>query len=144
MLFSSGEFPAFVAIILYAVLPAIRYTKHGIINIPRPIIEATDLSGATRMQKLFQVQIPLALPDIMLGINQVLMMAFGMLVVTALVGTRGLEYSALESLAKVRPGQGIVTGLGIAFLCIIIDRMITAASVLTRRKLGMASQTAAL
>ena len=144
MLFSSGEFPAFVAIILYAVLPAIRYTKHGIINIPRPIIEATDLSGATRMQKLFQVQIPLALPDIMLGINQVLMMAFGMLVVTALVGTRGLEYSALESLAKVRPGQGIVTGLGIAFLCIIIDRMITAASVLTRRKLGMAAQTAAL
>ena len=85
------------------------------------------------------VQIPLSLPDIMLGINQVLMMAFGMLVITSLVGTRGLEQKALESLGKVNPGQGIVTGLGIAFLCIIIDRMVTASSILTRRRLGLAT-----
>ena len=138
MLFATGEFPAFVAIVMYAVLPAIRYTKHGIANIPRPIIEATDLSGATRMQKLFQVQIPLALPDILLGVNQVLMMAFGMLVITALVGTRGLEQEALTSLAKVRPGTGVITGLGIACLVIVSDRMITATSVLARRRLGLA------
>jgi len=138
MLFSTGDFPAFVAIVMYAVLPAIRYTKHGILNIPRPILEATDLSGATRLQKLFQVQIPLALPDILLGINQVLMMAFGMLVITSLVGTRGLEQEALASLAKVNPGQGIVAGLGIALLVIMADRMVTAGSVLTRRRLGLA------
>ena len=138
MLFAAGDFPAFVAIVLYAVLPAIRYTKHGIMNISRPILEATDLSGATRMQKLFQVQIPLALPDILLGVNQVLMMAFGMLVITSLVGTRGLEQEALTSLAKVNPGQGIIAGLGIAFLVIMADRMITATSVLTRRRLGLA------
>lgn len=144
MLFATGEFPAFVAIVMYAVLPAIRYTKHGIANIPRPIIEATDLSGATRMQKLFQVQIPLALPDILLGVNQVLMMAFGMLVITALVGTRGLEQEALTSLAKVRPGTGVITGLGIACLVIVSDRMITAASVLTRRRLGLASAAPAM
>ena len=107
-------------------------------NISRPILEATDLSGATRMQKLFQVQIPLALPDILLGVNQVLMMAFGMLVITSLVGTRGLEQEALTSLAKVNPGQGIIAGLGIAFLVIMADRMITATSVLTRRRLGLA------
>ena len=94
------------------------------------------------MQKLFQVQIPLALPDIMLGVNQVLMMAFGMLVITALVGTRGLEHEALFSLGKVQPGRGIISGLGIAFLCIIADRMITAASIHMRRKLGLAPRTA--
>ena len=138
MLWATGEFPAYVAIVVYAVLPAIRYTKHGIQNIPRGILEATDLSGATRTQKLFQVQIPLALPDIMLGINQVLMMAFGMLVITALVGTRGLEHEALFSLGKVQPGRGIVSGLGIAFLSIVADRMITAASIHMRRKLGLA------
>ena len=138
MLFSTGDFPAFVAIVMYAVLPAIRYTKHGIMNIPRSILEATDLSGATRLQKLFLVQIPLALPDILLGVNQVLMMAFGMLVITSLVGTRGLEQEALTSLAKVNPGQGLIAGLGIAFLVIMSDRMVNAASVLTRRRLGLA------
>ena len=144
MLFSTGDFPAFVAIVMYAVLPAIRYTKHGIMNIPRSILEAADLSGATRMQKLFHVQIPLALPDIMLGINQVLMMAFGMLVITSLVGTRGLEQEALASLAKVSPGQGIIAGLGIAFLVIMSDRMVTAASVHTRRRLGLAPTATAI
>ena len=88
------------------------------------------------------MQIPLALPDIMLGVNQVLMMAFGMLVITALVGTRGLEHEALFSLGKVQPGRGIISGLGIAFLCIIADRMITAASIHMRRKLGLAPRTA--
>ena len=66
---------------------------------------------------------PLALPDIMLGINQVLMMAFGMLVITALVGTRGLEHELCFSLGKVQPGRGIVSGLGIAFLSIVADRI---------------------
>ena len=144
MLFSIGEFPAFVAIVLYAVLPAIRYTKHGLINTPRPIIEATDMSGATRAQKLFLVQIPLALPDIMLGMNQTVMMAFGMLVITALVGTRGLEHEALFALGAVKPGQGIVAGLGIAFLSIMVDRLMTVASVLTRRRLGLAARPAAV
>lgn len=143
MLFSIGDFPAFVAIVLYAVLPAIRYIKHGIINTPRPILEATDMSGATRAQKLFLVQIPLALPDIMLGMNQTVMMAFGMLVITALVGTRGLEHEALFALGTVKPGQGIVSGLGIAFLSIMVDRLLTVASVLTRRRLGLAARPAA-
>ena len=107
------------------------------------ILEATDLAGATRLQKLIFVQLPLALPDIMLGINQVLMMAFGMLVITALVGTRGLEHEALFSLGAVKPGQGIVSGLGIAALSIIADRLITAGSVLMRRRLGLAPRSVA-
>ncbi len=143
MLFSTGEFPAFVAIVLYAVLPAIRYTKHGILNVPRPLLEAADLSGATRVQKLLLVQVPLALPDIMLGVNQTVMMAFGMLVITALVGTRGLEHVTLFALGAVKPGEGIVAGLGIAFLSIILDRLITAGSVLTRRRLGLAGRSSA-
>ena len=143
MLFATGEFPAFVAIVLYAILPAVRYTKHGILHIQPSILEATDLAGATRLQKLIFVQLPLALPDIMLGINQVLMMAFGMLVITALVGTRGLEHEALFSLGAVKPGQGIVSGLGIAALSIIADRLITAGSVLMRRRLGLAPRSVA-
>jgi len=80
----------------------------------------------------------------LLGVNQVLMMAFGMLVITALVGTRGLEQEALTSLAKVTPGQGIIAGLGIAFLVIMSDRMIAAASVHTRRRLGLAAASPAI
>ena len=78
----------------------------------------------------------------MLGINQVLMMAFGMLVITSLVGTRGLEHEALYSLAKVQPGRGIISGLGIAFLSIMADRMITAGSIHMRRRLGLAPRSA--
>jgi glycine betaine/proline transport system permease protein len=137
MLFSIGEFPALVAIVLYALPPVIRYTKEGIRAVPQTIIEAADLSGCTRAQKLIQVQIPLALPDIMLGINQTVMMAFGMLVITALVGTRGLEQETLIAISKVRPGEGIVAGLGIAFLSIILDRLIGGASHRLRRRLGL-------
>ncbi len=144
MLFSIGEFPALVAIVLYALPPGIRYTKQGIRNTPRSILEAADLSGCTRAQRLFHVEIPLALPYIMLGVNQTVMMAFGMLVITALVGTRGLEHDTLVAISKVRPGEGIVAGLGIAFLSIIVDRLITTGSNLLRRRLRIGTMLVAV
>jgi glycine betaine/proline transport system permease protein len=135
MLFGIGEFPALVAIVLYAIAPAIRYTKQGIRSVSKSVVEAAELSGCTRAQRLYYVEVPLALPVIMLGVNQTIMMAFGMLVITALVGTRGLEHDTLVAISKVRPGDGIVAGLGIAFLSILSDRITIAGGNLVRSRL---------
>ncbi|MEQ9487959.1 MAG: ABC transporter permease subunit [Alphaproteobacteria bacterium] len=128
MLFSIGDFPALVAIVLYALPPAIRYTKEGIRGVPVSFLEAAKMSGCSRMQTLSHVQIPIAFPQILLGINQTVMLSFGMLVITALVGTRGLEETTLDAIAKVKPGTGLIAGLGIAMLSIVIDRLIRALS----------------
>lgn len=128
MLVGVGEFAGLIAIVAYSLPPGVRYAKQGIRNIARSSAEVADMSGCTARQKLWHVQLPLALPDIMLGINQTIMFAFGMLVITALVGTRGLEHDTLVAIAKVQPGEGIVAGLGIAFLSIITDRLIVRAS----------------
>ena len=124
MLFGVGEFAGLVAIVAYSLPPGVRYTKQGIQNVAKSCLAAADMAGCTKLQKLANVQLPLALPDIMMGINQTIMFAFGMLVITALVGTRGLEHDTLVAISKVQPGEGIVAGLGIAFLSIIIDRLI--------------------
>jgi glycine betaine/proline transport system permease protein len=136
MLFSLGDFPAMVAIVVYALPPAIRYAKDGIKRVPKSIIEAADLSGCTRWQKLWFVQVPFALPEIMLGVSQTVLMAFGMLVITALVGTRGLEQETLIAVSKARVGEGLIAGLGISFLSIIADRLITHGSSKVRKRLG--------
>ena len=136
MLFSLGDFPAMVAIVVYALPPAIRYAKDGITRVPKSIIEAADLSGCTRWQKLWFVQVPFALPEIMLGVSQTVLMAFGMLVITALVGTRGLEQETLIAVSKARVGEGLIAGLGISFLSIIADRLITHGSSQVRKRLG--------
>lgn len=90
MLFRVGDFAAMIAVVAYAIPPVVRYTDHGIRKIPPALIEAARTSGCTRRQILWKVQIPLALPEIMLGINQTIMFALSMLVITALVGTRDL------------------------------------------------------
>jgi len=126
MIFSIGDFPAFVAIVLYALAPAIRYTSAGIRCVAPNLIEGARMSGCTQTQVTAFVRLPLALPTIMLGLNQVVMMAFGMLVITALVGTRGLEEVTLVAIAKVAPGDGLLAGLGIAGMAIVCDRYLRA------------------
>ncbi len=136
MLFGLGDFPAMVAIVLYALPPAIRYAKDGIARVPPKLIEAADMAGCTPRQRLWLVQVPQALPELMLGLNQTLLMAFGMLVITALVGTRGLEQEALVAVSKAKVGEGLIAGLGISVLSILADRLITAASQRLRQRLG--------
>lgn len=136
MLFGLGDFPALVAIVLFALPPAIRYPMDSIARVPKPLIEAADMAGCTRLQRLLLVQIPHALPEIMLGLSQTILMAFGMLVITALVGTRGLEQETLVAVSKARVGAGLIAGLGISFLSIIADRLITHGSATLRRRLG--------
>jgi len=93
MVFKIGEFTALLAVIAYAIVPAIRYTEHGLRNLPSAVTEAAEAIGATRMQMLFKVKLPLALPAIVLGLNQTIIYAIGMLVIAALVGTNGLLVS---------------------------------------------------
>ena len=115
-----------VAIVMYAVVPAIRYTDHGIRQVPIHVIEAARQMGCTRSQILRRIQLPLALPEIMLGINQTLMMGLSMLVITALVGTRDLGQETLIALSKVDPGRGVTAGVCVAFIAITVDRLINA------------------
>ena len=138
MLFRVGDFSAMIAIVAYAVAPAIRYTDHGIRQVPPHLIEAARAMGCTRRQILWRVQLPLALPEIMLGINQTIMMALAMLVITALVGTRDLGQEVYIALTKADTGRGVVAGVCVAFIAIIADRLIGAWATRKKRELGLA------
>ncbi len=137
MVFMVGEFSALIAIISYAIVPAIRYTEHGIRNVPKEIVEAATMLGCKRGQLLWQVQLPLALPEIMLGLNQTIMMALAMLVIAALVGTLGLGQMVYEALAEANFGRGAIAGLGIAFIAMIGDRIIQSWSLRKKAELGL-------
>jgi len=137
MLFRVGDVTALIAIVAFAVTPAIRYTVHGIRQVPAHLIEAAIAAGCTRRQILWRVQIPLALPEIMLGINQTILFALSMLVITALVGTRDLGQEVYIALTKVDTGRGIIAGLCVAFLGIVADRLLRAAADRFRRRLGI-------
>ncbi len=137
MLFRVGDFAAMLAVIVYAVTPVIRYTDHGIRQISPDLIEASLQFGCTRRQLLKYVQIPLALPHIMLGINQTIMMALSMLVITALVGTRDLGQEVYIALTKADTGRGIIAGVSIAFIAIIADRMIGTWASRRKREYGL-------
>ena len=138
MLFRVGDFTALIAIVLYAVAPAIRYAAHGVARVPPTLIEAATMQGCTRRQILTRVRVPLALPEILLGVNQTIMLALSMLVITALVGTRDLGQETYSALAKADVGKGLVAGLCVAFIAIIADRLVSAAAARTKRRMGLA------
>ncbi len=137
MLFRVGDFSAMIAVVLYALPPAVRYTLYGIEQISPSLIEAAKTSGCTKFQLLRKVQIRLAWPEIMLGINQTVMFALSMLVITALVGTRDLGQEVYIALTKADTGRGLVAGLSVAFIAIITDRLISAAAKKRRQALGV-------
>ncbi len=138
MLFRVGDFSAMIAVVLYALAPAIRYTAHGIRRIDPQLVEAGVVSGCTRRQLLAKVKLPLAVPEILLGINQTIMLAISMVVITALVGTRDLGQEVYIALTKADTGRGIVAGLSVAFIAIIADRLVSAGAARARRRLGLA------
>ena len=137
MLFRVGDFSAMVAVVLYALPPAVRYTLYGIQNIPPALIDAAKTSGCTKWQIFSKVQFRLAWPEIMLGLNQTVMLALSMLVITALVGTRDLGQEVYIALTKADPGRGLVAGLSVAFIAIITDRLISAAANRRKQALGL-------
>ncbi len=137
MLFRVGDFTAMIAVVAYAVAPAIRYTALGLRQVDPQLIEAGRAAGCTPWQLLVKIKLKLALPEIMLGINQTIMLALSMLVITALVGTRDLGQEVYIALTKADTGRGLVAGLCVAFIAIIADRLISAGAARTRRRLGL-------
>ena len=137
MLFRVGDFTAMIAVVLYAVSPAIRYTAHGLRRVDPQLIEAGVVSGCTPFQILTKIKLKLALPEMLLGLNQTIMLAISMLVITALVGTRDLGQEVYIALTKADVGRGIVAGLAVAFIAIIADRLLTAAAGRLRVRLGL-------
>ena len=138
MFFQVGDFSALIAVIAYAIVPMIRYTEHGIRNIRPDVIEAAEAMGCTRRQILFQIQLPMALPEIMLGLNQTIMYGLAMLVIAALVGTRDLGQLVYIALGKADTGKGLVAGLSIALIAMISDRIIQAWANRKKAELGLA------
>jgi len=137
MLFRVGDFTAMIAVVAFAIAPAIRYTALGIRKVDPKLIEAGRAMGCTDWQILTRIRLKLALPEIMLGLNQTIMFALSMLVITALVGTRDLGQEVYIALTKADTGRGLVAGLSIAAIAIIADRLISAGAIHARRRLGL-------
>ena len=137
MLFRVGDFTALLAVVTYAIAPAIRYTVLGLRGVDPRLVEAARAMGATRWQILSRVRLRLALPEILLGLNQTIMFALSMLVITALVGTRDLGQDVYIALTKANPGNGLAAGLAIAFIAIIADRLLSAAAQAQKARLGL-------
>ncbi|MGF1503356.1 MAG: ABC transporter permease [Paracoccaceae bacterium] len=116
-----------IAIILYAIVPVIRLTDLGIRHVDANVMEAADAFGMSERQKLFGVQIPLALPTIMAGVNQTIMMSLAMVVIASLVSAPGLGVLVLQGIRNLELGTGLVAGFGIVLLAVILDRVTKAA-----------------
>ena len=122
--FSIGKPPGILATIVFAMPPLIRLTALGIMQVPDSVREAAVAFGASPRQLLWKVEIPLALPSIMAGINQSIMMSLSMVVVAALIGAGGLGYDVLFALQHVETGNGILAGVAIALLAMVLDRIV--------------------
>lgn len=140
MVFKIGEFTALLAVIAYAIVPAIRYTEHGLRNLPAEVIEAATAIGGTRWQLLYKVKLPLALPAIMLGLNQTIIYGIGMLVIAALVGTNGLGQRIYIGLGDGDFGVGMTAGIGMAIIAMIADRITQAVSKRKQEQFGLTTQ----
>lgn len=123
MFFGLGKVPAMIATIIYAVPPVIRLTNVGIRTVDKEAVEAAKAFGANAKQVLWDVQLPLAKPSIMVGINQTTMMALAMVVIGSMIGAKGLGMEVLLAINRIEVGRGFEAGLSIVFLAIIIDRL---------------------
>jgi ABC-type proline/glycine betaine transport system permease subunit len=122
MLLGPGKVPAVFATVVYAVVPVIRLTSHGISQVDEEVVEASRAFGASRWQTLVKVQIPQALPTIMTGINQTMMMAVSMVVTSAMIGANGLGMEVLIAINRMESGRGITAGISIVIIAILLDR----------------------
>lgn len=122
MLLGIGKVPGLISVIIYAIPPIIRLTNLGIRLVDKDILEAGDAFGASSWQRLMKIQMPLALPTIMAGINQTIMMALSMVVVASMIGVQGLGQPVLKAIANQYFTLGIFNGLAIVGIAIIFDR----------------------
>ncbi len=123
MLLGIGKVPGVIAVVIYAIPPVIRLTNLGIRLVDKEVLEAADAFGASPWQRLVGVQVPLAMPTIMAGVNQTIMMALAMVVIAAMIGVRGLGQPVLQSITNQYFTQGLLNGLAIVALAIVFDRV---------------------
>lgn len=123
MLFGIGEVPGVIATIVYAIPPLIRLTNLGIRQVPKDVVEAATAFGSSPRQVLWEAQLPLAMPSILAGINQTVLFALGMSVITAMIAVPGLGLMVLQGVGRLDVGLSAVGGLGIVVLAIILDRI---------------------
>ena len=145
LIFGIGQVPAAIATIIYALPPIIRLTALGIQQVPASAVEAAKMFGATKRQTLTKVQLPLAVPSIIAGINQTVMMALGIVVIATLVGAAGLGQEIMQTVRMLSPGRGLVVGMAVVAVAFVLDRVSLAVVVapgeqrraLPRRKLAL-------
>jgi len=123
MLFGLGRVPAVLATLIYALPPVIRLTALGLNQVPKPVEEAALAYGATRWQLIKEVRLPLAMPSILAGVYQTTMMALAMVVISSMIGARGLGQEVLLSINRIDIGRGFEAGISVVFLAIVIDRL---------------------
>ena len=123
MLLGIGKIPGLIAVCIYAIPPVIRLTNLGIREVDKETIEASEAFGATKLQKLKSVQIPLALPTVFAGVNQTIMMALAMVVIASMIGVKGLGVPILRAISNQYLALGLFNGLAIVALAIIFDRI---------------------
>lgn len=123
LFFGLGNAPAVIATTIYSIVPMIRLTSLGIRQIDKEIVEASMSFGSTWFQSLVKVQIPQALPTIMTGVNQTIMMAMAMVVTTSMIGAAGLGEEVLISVNRIEMGRGLISGTSVVIIAVILDRI---------------------
>ena len=123
LFFGMGSAPAVIATVIYAVVPVIRLTSLGIRQVDREVVEAAKSFGSTRMQALFKVQIPQALPTIMTGVNQTMMMAMSMVVTCSMIGAQGIGNEVLIAVNRTEISRGLINGMAVVILAVLMDRL---------------------
>ena len=123
LVFGIGPAPAAIATVIYAIPPMIRLTCLGVQQVPKSAVEAAHMFGATKRQILAKVQLPLAVPSIIAGINQTVMMALGIVVIATLVGAGGLGQEINQTVRRLEPGRGLVVSLAVVAVALVLDRV---------------------
>ena len=123
MLLGLGNPPAVIATTIYAIPPVVRLTCHGIQQVNGEVVEASRAFGSTKLQTLVKVQIPQAMPTIMTGVNQTIMMAIAMVVTCSMIGAKGLGAEVITGINRLDSGRGFAAGIAIVIIAIVIDRL---------------------
>ena len=137
MLFGVNDVAVVAAVVVFAAVPIVRYTIEGLVNVPAELIEAADMSGATRRQTLWHVRLPTALPTMLVGANQSVMFALFMVIIAAFIGTQDLGQEMQRALSTTDVGKGLVLGFAVAFMGLMTDHLITRWSETRKRALGV-------
>lgn len=123
LFFGMGKVPGAIATVIFSMPPAVRLTNLGIRQVPKEVVEAAKSFGSTPKQMLYKVQLPIALPTILAGVNQTIMLALSMVVVSAMIGAGGLGREVYQGITQLKIGQGFESGLAVVILAMILDRM---------------------